>query len=85
MNEFHEHRNPDPIYFYCARNPAEPERAKPDAILRSLLRQLSCPSPGEAILEPIRIMYEAREKTAFGVGALSLEESRDLIVRLSRC
>lgn len=84
MNEFHEHRNPNPIYFYCARNPAEPERAKPDAILRSLLRQLSCLSPGEAILEPIRTMYKARERTAFAADALSLEESRDLIVALSQ-
>jgi len=84
MNEFREHRNPSPIYFYCARNPAEPERAKPDAILRRLVRQLSSRTPGEAILDPVLKTYEAREKNAFAAGPLTLEESTDLIIRLSQ-
>ncbi|KAH6669479.1 hypothetical protein B0J14DRAFT_431832, partial [Halenospora varia] len=29
-------------FFYCVRNASEPERADPDEILRSILKQLSC-------------------------------------------
>ena len=84
MAEFREGRNPSPIYFYCARNSAEPERARPDAILRSLVRQLSCLNSGEVILEPTRKMYEARERSGFAAGPLTLEESTALIISLSQ-
>ena len=33
-------------FLYCARNPAERERASSEAILRNFVRQLSCPGPG---------------------------------------
>ena len=84
LNEFRENRNPNPVYFYCARNVAEPERAKADAILRSLVRQLSCQKPGRAILEPVRTAYKEREQSAFAAGPLTVEESTDLIIRLSK-
>ena len=84
MKQFREHRNPNPIYFYCTRNPAEPERAKPDAILRNLARQLSCLLPGEAVLEPTRELYEARRKDAFAAGPLTVEESTALIIKLTQ-
>jgi hypothetical protein len=45
-------------FFYSVRNPVEPERSESDHILRSLLRQLSCPSPGGPILGPILSKYE---------------------------
>jgi ankyrin repeat protein len=45
-------------YFYAVRNPAEPERAECDPIVRSLLRQLACPAPGSAVLPPIVSKYE---------------------------
>lgn len=80
-----EDKNPNPIYFYCARNPAEPERAKPDAVLRSLVRQLSVRNPHEAILEPVRRVYKEREDGAFAAGTLTLEESTALIIELSQC
>lgn len=36
-------RSTAPIaYFYCARNISEPQRADPDEIMRSILKQLSC-------------------------------------------
>ena len=36
---------PAPIaYFFCVRNNAEPERADPEVIMRSILKQLSCSS-----------------------------------------
>ena len=84
LDEFQEGKNPNPIYFYCTRNPAEPERSKPDAILRSLVRQLALRSPQEGILEPVRKVYKAREDCAFAAGALTLEESTALLIELSR-
>lgn len=84
MDEFYEGKNPNPIYFYCTRNPAEPERSQPDAILRSLVRQLSSRNPEEAILEPVRRIYKAREKRGFGAGPLTLKESTALIIELTQ-
>jgi hypothetical protein len=46
------HGGPFPIYFYCSRNQAEPERTDPDRILRCLLRQ-SFSSPRELQLHHI--------------------------------
>ncbi|KAF2085015.1 hypothetical protein K490DRAFT_47935, partial [Saccharata proteae CBS 121410] len=43
-------RRPLCAYFYCKKNPAEPERSNPDEILRCLLKQL-CASTSK---EPIR-------------------------------
>ncbi|KAH7072565.1 hypothetical protein FB567DRAFT_205894 [Paraphoma chrysanthemicola] len=45
-------------YFYAVRNPAEPERSECDQIVRSLLRQLACPSPGGPVLAPLLDKYE---------------------------
>lgn len=45
-------------YFYCMRNPAEPERAQCDKVLRCLVRQLASISLNDPILEPVRLRYE---------------------------
>lgn len=45
-------------YFYCVRNPVEPERAECDPILTSLVRQLACPSLNIPILAPVSSRYE---------------------------
>ena len=71
-----------PCYFYCARNIAEPERAKPAEILRSLVRQLSC-LPNGVLLNPVQTMYEQSERDGFAAGALSTTESTALIIELS--
>ena len=76
--------NPCPIYFYCTRNPAEPERATPDAILRSLVRQLACSSSDGTILEPVRELYTSREENGFAAGPLTLDESTALIIELTQ-
>lgn len=83
VDEFRERKNPNPIYFYCTRNPAEPERSKADAVLRSLVMQLSVRHPQEAILEPVRRIYKAREKNIFVAGPLDIKESTDLIIELT--
>ncbi|KAI9772569.1 MAG: hypothetical protein M1839_002451 [Geoglossum umbratile] len=70
-------------YFYCARNPAEPERADPGEILRSIVRQLSCLKPGHPIMEPITIKYSQREEDSFGLTKLTFEECLELIIELA--
>ena len=73
-----------PCYFYCARNVAEPERADPAAIFRSLVRQMSClPCSGE-ILDPVQKVYSARREDGFAAGPLTITESKALIIELTQ-
>jgi hypothetical protein len=46
-------------FFYCTRNPAEPQRAECDKILASLVRQLACLSVTKPILPPVLLQYES--------------------------
>lgn len=71
-----------PCYFYCARNVTEPELANPAAILRSLIRQLSCLQTDGGILDPVRKVYEARQRDGFAAGPLTITESTALIIEL---
>lgn len=70
-----------PVYFYCTRSAAEPERSKPDKILASILRQLSCIQPDAPLLGPVIEKYR-RQGEGFKSNGLNLDDSRDLIVRL---
>ncbi|KAI1167471.1 hypothetical protein F5B18DRAFT_601893 [Nemania serpens] len=45
-------------YFYCTRNPAEPERAQCNRILGSLVRQLASVGRNKPILAPVLERYE---------------------------
>ncbi|GAB1320899.1 NACHT domain-containing protein [Madurella fahalii] len=45
-------------YFYCMRNPAEPQRGQGAQILASLIRQLAGVSPDQPILPPVVALYE---------------------------
>ena len=82
--DFEEGRNPNPVYFYCARNSAEPERANPEAILRSLVRQMSYLQPGGAILKPVQDQYDKRMNEGFADGPLSIEDCEALILELTK-
>ena len=70
-----------PVYFYCTRSAAEPERSDPHAVLASILRQLSCVKPGAPILSPVMEKYK-RHGEGFKSNGLDLDDSRDLIIRL---
>ena len=74
-------QSPPPVFFYCSRNAAEPQRSDPAAILSSIVRQLSCTEPGLPILSPIIEIYE-RKGQGFSSQGLQIEESRDLITKL---
>jgi NACHT domain len=72
-------------FFYCMRNPAEPQRAECDKILASLVRQLACPSAAQPILPPVLRQYEAAVE---GFGEFedqiwSIEESTRILIELS--
>jgi hypothetical protein len=82
IRDFDNGLSPLPAYFYCSRNPAEPKRSDPVSILGSIARQLSSLQPGHSLLKPAVDMYKLEESQAFSSGKLSLDETRDLIIRL---
>ena len=78
---------PAPIsYFYYARNAAEPERADPDEIMRSILKQLSCSNSALPVRDPVAKAYKERKEEADETGCepakLSTAECVDLVVNL---
>lgn len=70
-----------PVYFYCTRSAAEPERSKPDTVLASILRQLSCVQADGPLLSPVIEKYK-RQGEGFKSNGLDVDDSRDLIIRL---
>ncbi len=72
---------PPPVYFYCSRNAAEPERSDPAAVLASIVRQLSCAEPGLPLLPPVIEKYEKKGQ-GFSSRGLQIEESCELITKL---
>lgn len=78
---FSARQSPPPVFFYCSRNAAEPQRSDPAAILSSIVRQLSCTEPGLPLLPPVIEIYE-RKGQGFNSQGLQVEECRDLITKL---
>ncbi|KAL5384500.1 hypothetical protein DPSP01_005298 [Paraphaeosphaeria sporulosa] len=74
--------SPQPVFFYCSRNPAEPTRSQPQAILASLARQLSCLEPGKPLLAPSVNLYREKEAEGFASGSLQMDESLNLVLQL---
>jgi hypothetical protein len=74
--------SPPPVFFYCLRSTGESERSDPKAILASIVRQLSSLEAGLPLLDPAIKKYMERESSGFAFGALSIEESRTLIIQL---
>ena len=75
-------QNPNPVFFYCVRDPAEPARSEARTILASLARQLSCIEPGTPLLKPTVDLFTKKETEGFASGRLRVEESLELIVQL---
>ncbi|KAM0219151.1 hypothetical protein ACHAQD_006673 [Fusarium lateritium] len=71
-----------PAYFYCSRNPAEPERSDPARVLASIARQLSTTQRRGSILEPAIKEYQREEESDFMSGPLRPERSKTLILQL---
>ena len=81
LRRFEAGQNPPPVYFYCSRNAAEPERSDPAAILASIVRQLSCVEPGLPLLPLVIEKYEKKGQ-GFSSRGLQIEESCELITKL---
>lgn len=71
-------------YFYCMRNPAEPQRGRCDQILASLVRQLARTSSDKPILPPVVAQYEEAIAglTEFEDQAWTAEESGRVLLEL---
>jgi hypothetical protein len=69
-------------YVYCTRNATELERGEPVAIIRSILRQLSCPRPDLKIQDAVSRKYQELQEEGFDPRELTLMESKTLILEL---
>lgn len=67
-------------YFYCDRN--QSDRRDPTLILNSLVRQLSVSKKDGCIQPSLVELYKQRKSTGFASGALDIEESRDILLKL---
>jgi hypothetical protein len=70
-------------YFYCTRDTAEPKRAQPVEILRSIIRQLSCLSSQTPIRRPVIEKWNERVENESDHG-LDMEECVSLLLDLTR-
>ncbi|KAI1860458.1 hypothetical protein JX265_009857 [Neoarthrinium moseri] len=82
IEAFRRQQAPQPAYFYCSRNPAEPERSDPACIMASIVRHLSSLGPGKPLLQPTISTYQSHEDEGFAAGSLGLKDSRDLLLQL---
>lgn len=78
MEAYKQQQALNPIYFFCSRNTAEPERADPEHILRSLLRQVLDLPGGAPLHQTIKDRYDQRPVE----GDVSAEEASDIIVSI---
>jgi hypothetical protein len=82
IQAFRAGQSPLPAFFYCSRNTAELTRSNPEAILASIVRQLSNLEPELPLLDPVITLYKQREAQAFASGPLRIDESTALIIQL---
>jgi hypothetical protein len=79
-----ESRSPPPVYFYCSRNTAEPERSNTTEILACIARQLSSQYPGGPLLSPtLKVREKKVSEGASKKANLGLKDIRRLIVELT--
>lgn len=77
--------NAAPIaFFYCSRDPGDPERADPENIIRSLLKQVATKTARDSIAGAVLKAYEkqqSEEKTLFPE-PFTLEESKTVLLQI---
>ncbi|KAF7951700.1 hypothetical protein EAE96_006999 [Botrytis aclada] len=72
-------------YFYCSRNTAEPERANPEEVLRSILEQVSSNTANLPIRKPVVEVYKNLKKENRGLPPqerLSLDETTEVLLEI---
>jgi hypothetical protein len=70
------HQTPYPVFFFCSRNVAEPERASPEEVLRSLVRQVSDLPGGPPLHQSLEKRFERRRVA----GEISSDEAIEIII-----
>jgi hypothetical protein len=70
-------------YFYCTRDTADPKRAQPVEILRSIVRQLSCQTSRLPIRKPVLDKWYDRVE-ADSDAQLDVKECVDVLLELTR-
>jgi hypothetical protein len=77
---------PKIAYFYCSRDAAEPERADPDCLVRSLLSQICSSKAGinELVLTEFRERRENAKMAESDLVKLTIEETVGYIIKLSQ-
>lgn len=72
-------------FFYCARNPAEPERSNPTEIARSILKQLAVNKNGllkDIVIQEFQVRESQAEIDGEDVQQLNLREAQALILKI---
>ena len=74
---------PYPLFFYCSRAPAEPERARAEDILRCLVKQIALRHEDEESRFPRYIVkeYKDAERTGFAINQLSASKCCEIIAK----
>ncbi|KAI0869165.1 hypothetical protein GGS24DRAFT_173997 [Hypoxylon argillaceum] len=80
IEAFRKQQAPPPAYFYCSRNPAEPERSDPEMILASIFQQFSSSGPGKPLLPPTVTTYQSHENEGFSSDGLQVQDSYKLLL-----
>ncbi|KAI5804246.1 hypothetical protein DFH27DRAFT_524663 [Peziza echinospora] len=71
-------------FFYCARDSVDPQRADPEEVLRSILKQLASAYSESSIYKPVWLEYREREAESQGsqLPKLTLDETVEHILSL---
>jgi|SRR5579862_5594136 len=70
-------------FFYCKRD-NDPDRQDPDAILRAIVKQLARLRNELPLQEAVVEEYNSRKQGGFSDGPFQLEESRDIILKMTK-
>lgn len=73
-------------FFYCNRDPAEPERSDPDEVMRCILKQLCSRTANQPIRAPVAKVFleqmQEAEDDGLDPSKLCLQDCTDLIIEL---
>ncbi len=77
---------PLPLFFYCSRGPAEPERTRAEDILQCLVKQITLRDEEEEGRFPGYVVkeYQDAEKRGFAINQLSAGKSCEIIAKYIR-
>ena len=75
-------RNDALAYFYCKYG--ESDRRDPESILRTVVKQLAIVNSDSCLPDSVVSLYRKHKNDGFKSGKLQVDESKDLIIRLTK-